>query len=63
MSIVALDHRLNTAGDKELILKLFKLVEIYGEITGDLYYSFPIWRIFRTKKFKEFEKVNFHSLT
>jgi hypothetical protein len=58
MSKVALDHRLNTASDKELILRLFKLVEIYGEITGDLYYSFPIWRIYRTKKFKQFEKVS-----
>jgi hypothetical protein len=57
MNIVAFDHRFNKA-NKDSALELFKAVEEYGELTGDLYYSFPFWKVYRTKKFKEFEKVS-----
>nr|QEV83791.1 cytochrome P450 [Brachionus rotundiformis] len=61
MSIVAFDQRLqciNPDRRSPEILKLFKSIKEYGDLTSQLFYNIPIWKYFRTKLWKEFENTS-----
>lgn len=61
MSIVAFDQRLhciNTDKRSPEILKLFNSIKDYGDLTSQLYYNIPIWKYFRNKLWKNFEKTS-----
>nr|ATW72314.1 cytochrome p450 CYP3047A3 [Brachionus calyciflorus] len=61
MSIVAFDKRLeciNAERRSPEILQLLTSIIDYGILTSQLYYTVPIWRIYRNKIWNEFEKTS-----
>nr|AHL88999.1 cytochrome p450 3047A1 [Brachionus koreanus] len=61
MSIVAFDQRLqciNAEKRSPEILKLFNSIKDYGDLTSQLFYNIPIWKYFRNKLWREFERTS-----
>nr|QUF59381.1 cytochrome p450 CYP3047A1 [Brachionus angularis] len=61
MSVVAFDHRLeciNPNKRQQVIDDLITNIEKYSILTSKLFYSFPLWRLYRNSVWVEFEQVS-----
>ena len=59
MSIVAFDNRLNCINESKTseMTRLYEVIDSYGKLSVDLYFSLPLWKYIRTPKWVKFEEA------